>query len=183
MGLGDLSPDDGADGGAGGGGGDDLLTNTDGRRKYIQPSKEEFEECLERASGEWTIDPDAPGREYVYENHDFMEDYNGIVLRVYSTIDERTDMARSKGADAIRLVVFNRHAMRPMGGRKKTLRIETYCKNLLEKINSIFDEYDRYVNECSECGSWMVIREGKYGEFLGCTNYPKCENTEDIEDE
>lgn len=27
---------------------------------------------------------------------------------------------------------------------------------------------------CPECGSVLYIREGKYGEFLGCSNYPNC---------
>lgn len=153
-----------------------------GGRRYVQPTKEEFEECIESAREgiEWEIDEKAPGKEYVYDTHDFMPDYPGLVLRIYSTIDRRSDRARSKGADAIRLLVFNRHVMRPMGGRKKTLRIETYCKNLTEKINDLFDEYDDYVTRCDECGSWMVIRDGQYGEFLGCTGYPDCEHTEQI---
>lgn len=157
--------------------------DTGGSRSYVQPSKEEFEDCLESAREgiEWVIDEKAPSKEYVYETHDFMPDYNGIVLRIYSTIDRRSDKARSKGADAIRLLVFNRHAMKPMGGRVKTLRIETYCKNLTSKINSLFEEYEQYVSQCEECGNWMVIREGRYGEFLGCTGYPDCDYTEQIE--
>lgn len=27
---------------------------------------------------------------------------------------------------------------------------------------------------CPECGSELVIRKGKYGEFVACSNYPKC---------
>ena len=27
---------------------------------------------------------------------------------------------------------------------------------------------------CPECGSKMVVRKGKYGEFTACSNYPKC---------
>jgi hypothetical protein len=33
---------------------------------------------------------------------------------------------------------------------------------------------------CKKCGSIMVKRSGKYGEFLGCTQYPKCRYTESI---
>lgn len=29
---------------------------------------------------------------------------------------------------------------------------------------------------CDKCGGKMVIRTGKYGEFLACSNYPKCKN-------
>lgn len=31
---------------------------------------------------------------------------------------------------------------------------------------------------CPECGSVMVLRHGKYGDFYGCSNYPKCRHTE-----
>lgn len=27
---------------------------------------------------------------------------------------------------------------------------------------------------CPECGSPLVIRKGKYGEFVACSNYPNC---------
>ena len=30
---------------------------------------------------------------------------------------------------------------------------------------------------CPLCGSTMYIREGKYGKFLGCSNYPNCKGT------
>ena len=28
---------------------------------------------------------------------------------------------------------------------------------------------------CPRCGGQLVIREGKYGQFYGCSNYPKCD--------
>ena len=34
---------------------------------------------------------------------------------------------------------------------------------------------------CELCGSKMLIRSGKYGEFLACSNFPKCKNTKPIE--
>lgn len=44
---------------------------------------------------------------------------------------------------------------------------------------------------CPRCGGQLVIREGKYGQFYGCSNYPKCDfnvkslrtDYEDINDE
>lgn len=29
---------------------------------------------------------------------------------------------------------------------------------------------------CDKCGHKMLLREGKYGKFLGCSNFPKCRN-------
>lgn len=31
---------------------------------------------------------------------------------------------------------------------------------------------------CPDCGSPMVLRHGKYGDFYGCTAYPRCRHTE-----
>ncbi|MBW1696942.1 MAG: type I DNA topoisomerase [Deltaproteobacteria bacterium] len=30
---------------------------------------------------------------------------------------------------------------------------------------------------CEKCGSTMLVKQGKYGEFLACSRYPKCTNT------
>ena len=34
--------------------------------------------------------------------------------------------------------------------------------------------------KCDKCGAMMVIKEGRYGEFLACPNYPKCKNIKSI---
>ena len=33
---------------------------------------------------------------------------------------------------------------------------------------------------CPNCGGRLILREGKYGRFYGCSNYPKCKYTLDI---
>ena len=33
---------------------------------------------------------------------------------------------------------------------------------------------------CLECGGHMIERKGRYGEFLGCSNYPKCKHTKKV---
>lgn len=33
---------------------------------------------------------------------------------------------------------------------------------------------------CPECGNKLVVRKGKYGNFLGCTGYPKCKYLEKL---
>jgi DNA topoisomerase-1 len=35
---------------------------------------------------------------------------------------------------------------------------------------------------CDKCGSPMVLRYGKFGPFLSCSTYPKCENLKNIDD-
>jgi DNA topoisomerase-1 len=36
---------------------------------------------------------------------------------------------------------------------------------------------------CQECGGTMVIRTGRTGPFLGCSNYPKCRSTRHVPEE
>jgi len=33
---------------------------------------------------------------------------------------------------------------------------------------------------CPECGSKLVIRQGRYGDFIACSNYPKCKFTKNL---
>ncbi len=35
---------------------------------------------------------------------------------------------------------------------------------------------------CDKCGTMMVVRQGRFGKFLACPNYPTCKNTKPIEE-
>ena len=56
-------------------------------------------------------------------------------------------------------------------------------KELLEakkdsyKVPAKVEESDEI---CSNCGAKMVIRNGKFGKFLACPNFPECKNTKPI---
>ncbi len=36
--------------------------------------------------------------------------------------------------------------------------------------------------KCENCGSFMVIKKGRYGKFLACPNYPECKNTRPLKE-
>ena len=36
--------------------------------------------------------------------------------------------------------------------------------------------------KCPSCGGVLVRRNGQYGEFVGCRNYPKCKYTQNLSD-
>ncbi|MBU1445917.1 type I DNA topoisomerase [Patescibacteria group bacterium] len=60
---------------------------------------------------------------------------------------------------------------------------EPFHKNILEKEKSI--NRSDVVNEesdevCEKCGNPMVIKLGRYGKFLSCSNYPDCKNAKPI---
>ena len=49
-----------------------------------------------------------------------------------------------------------------------TITIEEH----LENIHKIQEKIDN--NICPRCGGKLVLKNGKYGDFYGCENYPKC---------
>ena len=34
--------------------------------------------------------------------------------------------------------------------------------------------------KCPECGSELVLRKGRYGEFIACSNFPKCKYSRNV---
>lgn len=148
-------------------------TETSNQRRYVVITQEEFEKFLEEKVPYFWMPVNVDAGEIVYETEEFMFEYFDVSLRVFSTIDRGTGKTRDKGEDAIRTVIWNQEVNRPMGGRKKTLRIETWQKNLRGKIKSIADEWQNYIKPCPECNGWLVQRTGQYGEFMGCSNWSK----------
>lgn len=74
------------------------------------------------------------------------------------------------------------------GKAQKISVIENYCA----KFNAAFDEAMNSLGEdarpqnepvieseevCEKCGNKMLIRHGRYGNFLACSGYPDCKNT------
>ncbi len=55
-------------------------------------------------------------------------------------------------------------------------------KEIRDKIkNSIsLDNVDDSSNVCPKCGGKLVVRNGKFGDFLGCSNYPNCKYTKEL---
>lgn len=70
---------------------------------------------------------------------------------------------------------------------KKTMEetAQSFLEANVSEYSSIADRYknevgkEEVVNDdiCPSCGGKLVKREGKYGEFFGCSNYPKCRFT------
>ncbi len=52
-----------------------------------------------------------------------------------------------------------------------------------EKMEKIKPDPEVTDITCELCGAPMVIREGRYGKFLACSNYPKCKNTKPLNEE
>ena len=57
-------------------------------------------------------------------------------------------------------------------------KFEPLVKNAY--LNMKKPEPEKTGNTCPLCGGELVIRSGSWGEFIGCSNYPKCKYTENI---
>ena len=74
------------------------------------------------------------------------------------------------------------------GEKEWTGVISNFYQELLPELrnaNLDRDKTEQKVYEvsdvpCSKCGAMMVIKEGKFGKFLACPNYPKCKNIQSI---
>ena len=55
------------------------------------------------------------------------------------------------------------------GARKK--HVQSVKQNKQRRDNAIVS------GRCPKCGGKLVLREGRYGRFYGCSNYPKCNYT------
>ena len=153
-----------------------------GSKRFEQITKQQFETFLKRRPETWSLAPWANAGELVYRSASFAPDDDDLSLYCYSTIDKNTGVARKKGSDAIRLVVVYKDDVHLKYGEKKTLRINTWRKNLSKKITNIIQRGKDGIRFCDECGDIMVKREGKYGEFWGCNDYPRCSNTKQMDD-
>lgn len=61
---------------------------------------------------------------------------------------------------------------------------EPFHKNLKEKektLNKSDIVNEKSDEKCEKCGSPMVIKLGRFGKFLSCSNYPKCKNAKPLE--
>lgn len=67
--------------------------------------------------------------------------------------------------------------------------IETFYKPFMENVDYAAENMEKLNldkptdEKCEKCGNDMVIKSGRFGEFIACTNYPECKNTKAILDE
>jgi len=87
-----------------------------------------------------------------------------------------------------------------MGGRMNYKRAENFVlcskaeRRELQGIRPLKSKFDgverissksfklkkRYKGECPFCGCILYIKDGKFGKFVGCINYPKCKFTKNL---
>lgn len=55
-------------------------------------------------------------------------------------------------------------------------------KNKEKEINKKDITEEESEKICEKCGKKMVIKLGRYGKFIACSNYPECKNTKSLEE-
>lgn len=58
--------------------------------------------------------------------------------------------------------------------RDKRKKHVEYAKKIKDNQSVNGEEY------CPKCGGKLIKRRGKYGDFVGCSNYPKCKYTRKV---
>ncbi|MBO7078903.1 MAG: NERD domain-containing protein [Bacilli bacterium] len=56
-------------------------------------------------------------------------------------------------------------------------------KEHIIKVEAKINDYNSLIRNqvCPKCGNKLIVKEGKYGKFYGCSNYPKCRFTKKVE--
>ncbi len=61
-----------------------------------------------------------------------------------------------------------------VGRDNEKKHIQSAKNNMIQKQQALRN------GKCPHCGAALVLRNGKYGAFYGCSNYPKCKFTQNI---
>ena len=92
------------------------------------------------------------------------------ILDVDYTASWRRSSTRSKTAERLRDRALQFH-------KKFEKDLKRAAKDMINLKEAV--EPDPMV--CDKCGSPMVIKAGRFGQFLACTGYPECKNTRELD--
>lgn len=131
---------------------------------------------------EWIKDSDLD-----FDKIDVKSDSQLVVKQVNGEWSVKSDNLRDLHKEVTDL-------MRSFNERSKEVKIEhVYRENNIKADElsqlALEDHFlaqelkDEEKKVCPECGEEMVLREGKYGKFWGCSNYPECKHTENYEED
>lgn len=100
----------------------------------------------------------------------------GAVRDFYGAIADKTD--KGKGY-FITTNVFTLDAEKFAEGKPIELVDRFKLIKYIKIVNSKGKDKIK-INICPKCGGVLEKRSGKYGDFMGCSNYPKCKYTKNI---
>jgi len=97
-----------------------------------------------------------------FETNDKLQEFFSDIVNVEYTANMETDLDKIAGDEVDNIKV-----------------LREFYDHFAPLVNKAFKEMEKKEAEttgeaCPECGSDLVIRNGKYGEFVACSNFPKC---------
>jgi len=72
------------------------------------------------------------------------------------------------------------------GKRKWQAIVENFYNPFNENLEKKYEEVkkeefvEKTDEKCDVCGSGMIVKYGRFGKFLACSNYPECKNTKSL---
>ena len=142
---------------------------------YTKITQEEMELQLSYISKGFHITAIPRINEIVYEAE--FKNVQWMAIRVYSSIEKYSKTSRKKGADAIRVCLVYKDKI--IGGSKRVNRTQNWMNNLRLRATELGHSVSELKCNCGE--GYMVERKGKSGKFHGCSEYPKCKQTRQIQ--
>ena len=94
-------------------------------------------------------------------------EHDGEIVR-YDTINEKI-LSYQKEALENTEEIYNKLISNNIKDKKIKREHINNIKNNVSKIDD---------SKCPKCGGNLIERSGKYGNFIGCSNYPKCKYTQ-----
>lgn len=97
-------------------------------------------------------------------------------ILIFSSIHISTSQGRDSGKDAIRVIVqirdeneFGEAMWRVVHKSRRVHRVKNWKANLMIRLVAAMDQVHCF--PCPNCGSAMILRDGKYGPFYSCANW------------
>ena len=97
-----------------------------------------------------------------FETTDKLQEFFSDIVNVKYTANMENDLDKiaENNADYIKVLHDFYESFAPL--------VDNAFKNMEKK------PLEETGEQCPECGNALVVRKGKYGEFVACSNYPKC---------
>ena len=160
--------------------------------QYTEISLEEMDEFMQSEGFVKVAHNPLNGFEVQYD----LMHKNGLRIRLFSTIDVRSDAGRGKGSDAMRLILIAPDESIIRGAKFTRIhRVKNWRKNLMARYNQILDAMDSEVIsycpsfDCAKCtGTIRTLlakgfKESGISTFMGCSGYQtnNCRNSHTVE--
>lgn len=100
---------------------------------------------------------------------EIMSDYFSTIVEVDFTADMETRFDKIEAGEEVWKAII-RSFYQPF------VELISKADSEIEKVD-LTEETDI---DCEKCGKKMLIRQGRYGKFLACSDYPNCDNTKPI---